>query len=87
MAFLNDLPIADLIANYGYIAIFMIITLESAGVPCPGETVLISAAVYAGSTGNLNIGLVIAAAAAASGSGSRWRIALSRTNSRPVRKG
>ena len=65
MAFLNDLPIADLIANYGYIAIFVVITLESAGVPCPGETVLISAAVYAGSTGNLNIGLVIAAAAAA----------------------
>ncbi len=65
MAFLNDLPIAELIANYGYIAIFVIITLESAGVPCPGETVLISAAVYAGSTGNLNIGLVIAAAAAA----------------------
>jgi membrane protein DedA with SNARE-associated domain len=65
MAFLHDLPIAELIANYGYIAIFVIITLESAGVPCPGETVLISAAVYAGSTGNLNIGLVIAAAAGA----------------------
>ena len=38
MAFLNDLPIADLIANYGYIAIFVIITLESAGVPCPGSS-------------------------------------------------
>lgn len=65
MAFLHDLPIADLIANYGYIAIFVIITLESAGVPCPGETVLISSAVYAGSTGNLDIAGVIAAAATA----------------------
>ncbi len=65
MSFLHDLPIADLIANYGYIAIFVIITLESAGVPCPGETVLISSAVYAGSTGNLDIAGVIAAAAAA----------------------
>ena len=46
-------------------AIFVIITLESAGVPMPGETVLISSAVYAGSTGNLNIALIIAAAAAA----------------------
>ncbi len=33
--------------------------------PCPGETVLISSAVYAGSTGNLDIAGVIAAAAAA----------------------
>ena len=65
MAFLHDLPIVELIASYGYIAIFVIIALESAGVPCPGETVLISSAVYAGSTGNLNILLVIAAAAGA----------------------
>jgi len=65
MSFLAELPIADLIASYGYIAIFVIIGLESAGVPMPGETVLISSAVYAGSTGNLNIGLVIAMAALA----------------------
>ncbi|GJE59081.1 DedA family protein [Methylobacterium trifolii] len=65
MSFLHELPVADLIASYGYVAIFLIIALESAGVPMPGETVLISAAVYAGSTGNLDIVLVIAAAAAA----------------------
>lgn len=65
MSFLNDLPIADLIASYGYLAIFAIITLESAGVPLPGETVLISSAVYAGSTGQLNIGLIVLAAASA----------------------
>ncbi|TXM98235.1 DedA family protein [Methylobacterium sp. WL103] len=65
MSFLHELLIADLIASYGYVAIFVIITLESAGVPMPGETVLISSAVYAGTTGNLNIALIIAAAAAA----------------------
>jgi len=65
VSFLNDLPIADLIASYGYLAIFAIITLESAGVPMPGETALISSAVYAGSTGQLNIGLIVLAAASA----------------------
>ncbi|GJD49246.1 putative membrane protein [Methylobacterium crusticola] len=65
MSFLHDLPIADLITQYGYWAIFLVITLESAGVPLPGETALISAAVYAGSTGQIRIGLVVAAAAAA----------------------
>lgn len=65
MSFLTNLPIADLIASYGYIAIFVVIALESAGVPLPGETILISSAVYAGSTGQLNLGLIIVAAAAA----------------------
>jgi membrane protein DedA with SNARE-associated domain len=65
MSFLHDLPIADLIANYGYIAIFLIITLESAGLPLPGETVLLTSAAYAGSTGNINITIVVAIAATA----------------------
>ncbi|GJE28573.1 DedA family protein [Methylobacterium organophilum] len=65
MSFLHDLPVADLIAHYGYFAIFGIIALESAGVPLPGETILLTSAVYAGSTGNLNIVLVVSAAAAA----------------------
>lgn len=65
MSFLQGLPISDLIAHYGYLAIFVIVALESAGVPMPGETILISSAVYAGSTGNLNIALIVAAAAAA----------------------
>jgi membrane protein DedA with SNARE-associated domain len=65
MSFLHDLPVADLISQYGYWTIFLVITLESAGVPLPGETALISAAVYAGSTGQLRIGLVVVAAATA----------------------
>ncbi|CAO4176853.1 DedA family protein [Methylorubrum populi] len=65
MSFLQGLPISDLIAHYGYLAIFVVVALESAGVPMPGETILISSAVYAGSTGQLNIVLIVAAAAAA----------------------
>ena len=52
------------IAQYGYIAIFLLVALESAGVPMPGETALVSAAVLAG-RGALSIELVIACAAAA----------------------
>lgn len=65
MSFLQGLPIGDLIAHYGYLAIFVVITLESAGLPLPGETILLTSAIYAGSTGGLNIVLVVAAAAAA----------------------
>lgn len=65
MSFLHELPVTDLIASYGYLAVFVVIALESAGVPMPGETILISSAVYAGTTGDLNILLIVAAATAA----------------------
>lgn len=55
----------DLVAQYGYIAIFCVILLESAGVPLPGETILIAGAVLAGSGKGLDIGIVIVTAAAA----------------------
>ena len=54
----------DLIANYGYFAVFVIVALESAGVPMPGETALVTAAIFAGQ-GTLDIRLLIAVAAAA----------------------
>ncbi len=55
--------IQPLIAQHGYWVVFLIIMLESAGVPLPGETVLVLAAGYAGATGELNLSLVIASAA------------------------
>ena len=54
----------DLLSNYGYLAVFVIIAIESLGIPAPGETMLVTAAVYAGATGNLLIEGVIAAAIA-----------------------
>jgi membrane protein DedA with SNARE-associated domain len=52
------------IEHYGYFAVFVVVALESAGIPLPGETALLTAAVFAGQ-GALNIEAVIAAAAAA----------------------
>jgi membrane protein DedA with SNARE-associated domain len=56
--------IQPLIAQHGYWAVLVIVMLESAGLPLPGETALILAAGYAGATGELDLALVIASAAA-----------------------
>lgn len=56
--------LTGLLAHYGYLAVVVLVGLESMGVPLPGETMLITAAVYAGSTHRLHIALVILAAAA-----------------------
>lgn len=53
---------SQLMASYGYWAVFGIVALESSGIPLPGETALISAAIYAGTTHEIAIPLVIAAA-------------------------
>jgi membrane protein DedA with SNARE-associated domain len=53
----------DLLATYGYWAVFLLIAVESMGVPLPGETMLIAASIYAGSNGGLHPAAVIAAAA------------------------
>jgi len=57
--------ITSLVHSYGYFALFLLVALESVGIPLPGETALITAALYAGSTGNLNIAAVAVIAAAA----------------------
>jgi membrane protein DedA with SNARE-associated domain len=50
--------------QYGYLAVAGFITVEDFGVPVPGETILIAAAVYAGA-GKLNILVVVLVAIAA----------------------
>jgi membrane protein DedA with SNARE-associated domain len=52
-----------LIAAYGCWAVFATVAAESSGLPLPGETALIAAAAYAGTTHRLAIGMVILAAA------------------------
>ena len=51
------------ISTYGYGVVALIIGLESLGLPLPGETILITAAIYAGRSHNLDIWLVVSAAA------------------------
>ncbi len=51
------------LATYGYLAVFLFVGIESIGIPFPGETMLVTAAIYAGTGGNLSIPFVIGAAA------------------------
>src|SRR5437899_6658336 len=52
-----------LLVTYGYWAVAVFIAIESTGIPFPGETMLLVAAIYAGTTHHLSIALVILAAA------------------------
>jgi membrane protein DedA with SNARE-associated domain len=61
---LFDNRIASLVVNDGPWLLAVVIGLESAGIPLPGETSLVAAALYAGTTGQLNIALVVFVAAA-----------------------
>src|SRR5580693_4267983 len=49
--------LAPVLDHYGYVAVGGFITLEDFGIPVPGETILIAAAVYAGA-GRLNVFVV-----------------------------
>ena len=61
---LGAINLNEILATYGYLAVVAFIGIESLGIPFPGETMLFTAAIYAGTTGNLSISLVIVAAAA-----------------------
>ena len=65
-----------LLHTYGYSAVFAIIALENVGLLVPGETILISAAIFAATTHELNvIAIVITATVAAlAGSIGGWAI-------------
>jgi membrane protein DedA with SNARE-associated domain len=56
--------IPRLIAAHGYWVVALLIGLESMGLPLPGESALVAAAIFAGTTGHLRIEWVVAAAIA-----------------------
>jgi membrane protein DedA with SNARE-associated domain len=62
--FLSTHTVDGWLESYGYLVVFLLVMIESIGIPVPGETVLIAAALYAGSTHKLEIEWVIAAAIA-----------------------
>lgn len=70
-----------LVHHYGLFALFLIVMLESGGVPLPGETALIAAAVFA-TRGKLDIVAVIAVAAAAAIVGDNLGYWIGRTGGR-----
>jgi membrane protein DedA with SNARE-associated domain len=56
--------IQNLIQVYGLWVLFPVVMLEGMGIPVPGETALLAAAVYAGSTEKISIVSVVLVAAA-----------------------
>src|SRR5215469_3833359 len=62
--FVSTSSIDSWLESYGYLVVFLLVLIESIGLPVPGETALIAAALYAGTTHKLEIWGVIAAAAA-----------------------
>jgi membrane protein DedA with SNARE-associated domain len=52
-----------LLQQYGYAVVFFGILLESTGLPLPGESLMIAAALYAATTHRLDIALLVALAA------------------------
>lgn len=67
--------------HYGLAALFLIVMLESGGVPLPGETALVAAGVFA-SRGQLDVVAVIAVAAAAAIIGDNLGYWIGRTGGR-----
>ena len=53
----------QLLHAYGNVVVAVVVGLECVGLPLPGETLLIGAAIYAGTTHHLNIFLVVLSAA------------------------
>ena len=59
----NASGLTHLLAMYGYVAVLLFVAIESTGIPFPGETILLVAAIGAGTTHQFSIALVIVAAA------------------------
>jgi membrane protein DedA with SNARE-associated domain len=72
-----------LVQDYGLIALYLIVMLESGGVPLPGETALIAAGIFA-SRGDLPIAGVIAVAATAAIVGDNLGYWVGRTGGRKL---
>jgi membrane protein DedA with SNARE-associated domain len=71
-----------LLHAYGYAAIFAVIALENVGLPVPGETILISSAIFAATTHELNVVAIVITAAAAAFGGSVAGCAIGRYGER-----
>lgn len=61
--------LTNLLHDYGYGVVFLGVMLESIGLPLPGESLMIGAAIYAATTHELNILILVPLAAAGAISG------------------
>jgi membrane protein DedA with SNARE-associated domain len=72
-----------LVHHYGLVALFIVVMLESGGLPLPGETALVAAAIFA-QRGHMDIFEVIAVAAAAAIIGDNLGYWVGRTGGRKL---
>src|SRR5579875_1511986 len=63
-AFFTTHTLDQLLSQYGYAAVFAFVMIESLGVPFPGETMVIAAALFAGAHHSLSAPLIWLVAAA-----------------------
>ena len=70
--------------TWGYWVVLLAVAIESAGIPFPGETTLVAAAVYASAQHALSIPLVIVAAAAGAILGDNFGYAIGRYGGYPL---
>jgi membrane protein DedA with SNARE-associated domain len=75
--------LTNLLNTYGYPLVALFVGIESSGIPFPGETMLVTAAVYAG-TGHLSIFWVIVAGAAGAIVGDNLGFTAGRLGGRPL---
>jgi len=61
-------PLHELLRDYGYAALFFVVLVENFGIPAPGQTLLITAAVLA-AQGKLNLAAVLLDASVAAAIG------------------
>lgn len=75
--------VQPLLDRYGYAAVFLAVFVEGMGIPAPGQTLLIAAALLAG-RGELSVALVLATAVLASATGNLAGYWLGRSGGRRI---
>jgi membrane protein DedA with SNARE-associated domain len=81
---LSGHEIHNLLNDYGLGAVFIAVALQAVGAPLPGTTVLIAAAVYAGTSHGLPIAGVIAVGAVAAVVGTSIGFVIGRWRGEPI---
>ena len=75
--------VAPFIEQYGYLAVALVLLVDNLGIPLPGEAVLATGAVFAG-TGRLDVGLVAGVAFVAAVLGGNGGYAVGRYGGHPL---
>ncbi|WP_344918022.1 DedA family protein [Streptosporangium oxazolinicum] len=73
--------LAPLLDHYGYLAVGALVFMEDFGIPVPGETILLTSAIYAGA-GRLNLALIMLIAVVAAIAGDNLGYVIGRTGGR-----